>query len=301
MNDQNNNNRGFILLLLAGFLYASYGVFSRIIGADIATFYQYLTRAGLVIVLLLMLQAFATKTRLNKINSKHYKWILLQGLVAGLISPTFFLSVNNLPLGTTIFLFYALGTIVNYILGSVVHHEKITSIKAASLILGVIGVFLMSVESIRLNQPLYIFYALLAGVFFGLNLTAVKVLNKDYPNIQLNLFNWVGVLIVSLLFSALFTEVWMLPELTTPWLANIALAIVSFCASMSTVTGFKYMELQKGSIVLLSELVFGVLIGWLLYKEIPTLLLALGSIFILSALILPNLKIIQDKFNLHTS
>jgi drug/metabolite transporter (DMT)-like permease len=292
-----NNNRGFALLLLAGFLYATYGVFSRIIGTDIATFYQYTTRAALVIVLLLTLLFFTSKTKAKRVNPKHYKWILLQGIAAGLLTPTFFLSVNNLPLGTTIFLFYALGTIVNYILGSIVHHEKITSVKAVSLILGVIGVFLMSMESIKLNQPLYIIYALLSGVFFGLNLTSVKVLSNDYPNLQINLFNWTGVLIVSLLFSVLFSEAWTVPVVNDQWIANIALAIVSFCASMSTVTGFKYMELQKGSIVLLSELVFGVLIGWLLYKEIPTLLLALGSIFILSALILPNLKIIQDKLS----
>lgn len=297
MVNHQSNSKGFILLLTAGFLYATYGVFSRIIGNDIVTFYQYTTRSALIVLLLSLSLLFFSKNKLNKVSPEHYKWILLQGLASGLLTPTFFLSVNNLPLGTTIFLFYALGTIVTYLLGSIVHKEKLTKVKTVSLVLGIIGVFLMSVESLRLNQHLYIVYALLSGVFFGLNLTAVKVISKDYPSQQINLFNWAGVLIVSVVFSILFAEKWAMPVLNNAWLANLALAIVALCASMSTVTGFKYMELQKGSIVLLSELVFGVVIGWLLYKEIPTALLALGSVFILSALLIPNLKIVHDRVN----
>ena len=296
---QNNENLGFAILLLAGLLYSTYGVFSRVIGDNIAPFYQYLSRA-FVILIILIVAAILKIDKIHKINKKRRGWIVIQGLSSGILIPTFYLAVNKLPLATTIFLFYALSTIVSYVLGRYIHNEKLTQVKLVSFFLAISGIFIMSLESFRLNQPLYVILGLISGIFFGINLTAIKVTNKEYPSIQVNIFNWLGVLAVSLFISLLARETWSAPILNLTWISNLGLAIVSLGASLAAITGFKYIELQKGSIVLLSEFVFGVIIGLFLYHEVPTPLLILGSLLIIIALLLPNLHLhlnakIQEK------
>lgn len=287
---ERSEQKGFSILLIGGFLYALYGVFSRIIGNDIPNFYQYWSRAVVVLVILFALIYFS-KMKLKKLNLSEWKWGLVLAVSSGILVPAFFIAVNNLPLGTTIFFFYGLATSVSYVLGSLFLGERLNKVKVMSLLLALAGLVFMYVDTISFSQPLYLAVAAISGLFFGVNISAVRQIGKFLPSLQINLFNWFGSIIVSLPISLILHESITMPILNTPWIANIGLAIVSLLASLSVIFGLKLIEVQKGSIILLSELVFGLILGFVLYKEVPSVLAWVGSGFIFAALLLPNVKI----------
>jgi drug/metabolite transporter (DMT)-like permease len=289
INNKDSEFKGIFILLLGGLLYSLYGVFSRVIGDNIAPFFQYWTRA-LIIILLLFVLIIINKVSLKSIK-KNLPWVCLTGITSGLLVPLYFLAINKLPIGTTLFLFYATSTITSYILGYFLHHEKMTRVKMISLLLAIVGLFVVSMDTFRLQSTVYIVYAIISGALFGVNVNMVKKLGKEYPSFQVNLFNWTGVFVIGLISSYIFKESGNWNILSIPWAANIGLAVCSLCASLSVIIGFKYIEVQKGSIILLSELVFGVILGIALYAEIPTVFAIIGNILILGSLIIPNLNI----------
>ena len=53
--------------------------------------------------------------------------------------------------------------------------------------------------------------------------------------------------------------------------------------------GFKHIDAQIGSLIMLSEILFGILIGYLFFKETITIFTLLGGIFIITAIVLPQI------------
>lgn len=284
-----SQNRGFVILLFGGFLYSLYGVFSRVIGSSIPQFFQIWSRAAIVIGFL-YIALLLTKTSLKRIEKQDWKWVLIVAASAGLIHPPFYIAINNMPIGTMLFAFYAVSTVVSYLLGKVLFKERLSKIKALSLFIAASGLLLLYTDTLHFGNPYYLILAGLSGFLFGVNISFIKKINTKYHTLQVNLFNWTGALVVSLLASLFLSEHWTFSLSTLPWVANVGLAICSFAASFSVIYGLKFIEIQKGSIILLSELVFGVLLGIVLYHEIPTITSMIGSILVLVALLLPNLS-----------
>lgn len=289
---ERSDYKGFSILLLGGFLYSLYGVFSRVIGPSIPQFFQISSRA-LIILALLFVAIVLTKTRLLKIRKEDWKWGFLIAASSGFLLPLFYIAINKLAIGTTLFAFYATSTVVSYTLGKILFNEKITRVKVASLLIALIGLLFLYIDTIKLGNLQFLVLAAISGGLFGLNINSVKKINNIYPTFQVNLFNWTGALAINGIASIILTENSNFAVTTISWLANIGLAICSFAASFSVIYGFKFIEMQKGSIILLSELVFGVLLGLFLYKETPSITTLVGSGLVFVALLLPNLKAVS--------
>jgi len=285
----NPETKGFVILTAAGFLYSLYGVFSRAIGSSLANFFQYWTR-GLIITLIILVILRFQKISLRPISKHLLPWAVITATTSGIIIPTFFIAVNNLAIGTTLFMFYATSTICSYALGKLLHGEIITKIKIVSLTLAIAGLSFIFTDTIDIGNIFYMSLAMISGALFGVNINSVKKLGNYFPSLQINIFNWTGAFFINILISIFLRETPDFNLLQPAWISNIGLSLCSLGASLSVIVGFKFIEVQKGSIILLSELLFGVMIGLLLYSEIPTLLTILGSILIFIALLLPNLK-----------
>ena len=290
MNKDNSNYKGFFTLLFGGFLYSLYGVFSRIIGTSLPQFFQIWSRAAIILVFLFALVAI-TKTKLIKIKKSDWIWVLLGGGSTGLLLPLFYIAVNKLAIGTTLFSFYAISTVVSYVLGGVLFKEKLNRIKIISLFVAILGLFFIYFDALKIGEIRYILFSGLSGALFGLSINSIKKINNTYSSLQVNIFNWLGALIINLIVSVLLGEHLSFTFISIPWAANFGLSLCSFAASSLVVYGLKFIEMQKGSIVLLSELVFGVLLGLFIYKEVPSTAALFGNILILIALILPNLNV----------
>jgi drug/metabolite transporter (DMT)-like permease len=96
--------------------------------------------------------------------------------------------------------------------------------------------------------------------------------------------------IIGLPISLFLKEPVSLPSFSIHWLGILGYATAAIGSSVFTIKGFKYLQAQIGSLIMLFEPVFGALIGWLVYKEVMTLSSGLGAFIILVGISLPNLK-----------
>lgn len=204
---------------------------------------------------------------------------------------SFFIAVNHLSLGTTLFLFYAGSILANYVYGRLILKEKTTKVKIISMLLAFIGLSVIYYDSITSITNIFILYALFAGICFGLETATSKTLTSRYSVNQVNLTAYIAATIGSLLLVVINKETITFIMSARTWLAFISFSLVGVCAFYTTLYGFKYIEAQKGSLILLAELLFALIIGFFLFQEVPNSNTVLGGIFILIALILPNTRL----------
>ncbi len=290
-----NQFSGAGALFLSGFFYALYGVLTRYVLYDMGLFYQSASRyfVGLLIFFLLV-KIFGS---LKPIKRKDIKWFVALAFFAFAVNIPFYIAVNNLPLGTTLFLFYASSLISSYLFGFFALKEKLSRIKIIVLFLAIIGIYLIYKENFQLTEPIFCLSAILSGSFFGFYSTANKTINLKYPTLQINLINYLLVFLLTTPFIFINRETINLNFLSFSWIINIIYALVMVFASFCTVYGFKYIEAQKGSLILLSELIFVVINGFIFFKEIPGVSVIIGGIIILISLILPNIQFRISKIN----
>ena len=74
------------------------------------------------------------------------------------------------------------------------------------------------------------------------------------------------------------------------WLGATIFAFAEIIATVSVYYGFKNLPAKKASLLLLTEILFAVIFGWLFYGEIPPLLTFFGGVLIIIAMSLPNLE-----------
>ena len=82
-----------------------------------------------------------------------------------------------------------------------------------------------------------------------------------------------------------------MPNFSQVWLLTGLFAVMFLIIGLLIVYGFSKVEAQIGSLILLFDIVVGILLGYLIFHEAITLPALLGGLFILAAMILPNLKL----------
>ena len=95
--------------------------------------------------------------------------------------------------------------------------------------------------------------------------------------------------VVSLLLTLGFKESIIWPSFSFLWLIVILFAWLTLGASFLNIFGFRRLEAQKGSLIMLLEPVFGVILGWLFYRELLTTYSLIGGALIIFGAALPNL------------
>lgn len=285
-----NEWKGALSLAFCGVLYSLYGVYSRFMGSSFAPFYQAWTRS---LIVFLILVSFGLLFRVFKpIQRRDLFWFFAVGISGGIIDVLFFIGVNHLTIGMVLFMYYAVNTIGNYIWGYALFHEKINRKKWFSFILALIGLFILYNDA--LSKPkielLYIIISVGAGLFASVYLSLSKKISSNYSFLQIaatnNIFGFIatfsGFLLLRENMNSAFTSF--------PWIINWIYALTQAIIMPLVVFGFKYIEAQKGSLILLLELVFGVIFGIVFFHELPTTLALFGSGIILVAMTLPLIK-----------
>jgi drug/metabolite transporter (DMT)-like permease len=291
---KNNKNLGIISILLATFFYSFAGVFVRIISTKMGLFYQLSTHI-LIIALIFLIIALFSKT-ISKIRKRDLFLFLFRGVLLITDAFGFFVAVNHLSLGLVMFLFYGASVISNFVYGSIFLKEKINKVKIISLIFALLGLSFIYIKDICEVSIIPSIFAVISGMSFGLTMCTSKKLTNKYSIFQVNFLTYS----IGFIFSILLLTITREPvNLLLP--INIWLAVLGFCLFVVvglslTLYGFSQIEAQKGSLLLLFELVFVVIFGYFIYHEIPSFNSLIGGLLIIIALALPNLN--YKKFNL---
>ena len=280
---------GSLALFLAATLYGFIGVFSRIISFNIPLFFQAWSRNVLAVLLIFGLVKIFGGWK--KLKPGDFKWFALRGLGGFISFLAFYISFIYLDFSTTYFISYAAATIAGYLLGYLFFKEKLNQVKLISLGLSIIGLFLIFRVNLNLDKSIYLVLSAVGGITLSIWTVFSKKISGIYSNLQMNLIDSIFALSFPLSLSLILREQWSWPTLSWLWGANLLFPCLFIPVRFLIVYGFKKVEAQKGSLILLFDIVVGLLLGLILFKENVSLPALMGGALIVAAMIFPNINL----------
>lgn len=285
---ENKQIKGAGFILTSALFYASYGVWSRLMASSFGEFSQAWTR-GLVLLVGTVILNFIFKF-FKPIQKKDWVWFGVIALM-GLNQAPYFYGFKYLNVGTATLLFYAALVIGGYVIGRLSFGEKITKVKWLSLILALVGMVVIYQLVLRPDQLLAVGLTILAGLMGAGGVCYTKKLSGNYPEIQIMMSYFISISVINFIISRIVGDPLPVLAFNTPWLAQFGYLTAFLLANLAVIQGYKYLEPSIGSLIGLVEIIFGVALGAILFGEVVGWGVVIGSILILIAAVLPNLKL----------
>ncbi len=279
--------KGVANLLTATFLYGLFGVLSRTVGLTIPIFYQNVTRNLVAVVILTII--VGAQRAWKPVTKRDLRIMIVRSLAGGVAFLSFFYTIINVPFGASYFLFFAGSVLFGYVFGHYWFSEHLTKIKIVSLVCAILGLLLVYQVNIAVVSPLYFGLAILAGATTAVWDVISKKISGSYAASYISFWDESIAIVLYTVLSVVTREPWSLPALTAPWMASLGIGVLFVATGILVVNGFKYVEAQIGSIILLAEILFAIFFGWLIYGETISLLTLVGGAFIITAIVLPEL------------
>jgi len=168
-NSRKDTSLGISLIASASLLYATYGIWAKLMGSTFGAFTQAWIRA--VIVAACMFVIALLMHGLTKIDFKDHvtrKWLLVLLFANAFIQGPMYYSVNHAGVGLSMAVGYGSAVLAAYILGWCINHELITGSKRISLALGLLGLTAVYVSSLRGANIASLSLAVLSGIVLRL-------------------------------------------------------------------------------------------------------------------------------------
>ncbi|HNT30163.1 MAG TPA: DMT family transporter [bacterium] len=276
--------RGSFALLIAAMLYGLFGVFARIVGNELAVFYQSWTRN--VLILCLIIPWIVVKRRWKPVAGNDMLWYAIRALVAIILMSCTFTAFNAVNIGTVYILSYATSTLAGFCIGTIFLKERLTQNKIYALGLSLMGLMLLYGFSLDADEIWFYILANVAGVLLAIWNLLSKKFSGSYSNEQIVSMDCIFCVIFGVCASLLTHEAMPSVSLSAAWITNALQGIISIATGILIVYGFKYIEAQKGSLILLTEPVFGALFAFLILGEgMQVAALIGGGLIIVSAVV----------------
>lgn len=286
--------RGYIMILLSAVGFGSYGVWSRLMGETFQPFYQAWVRSIIIIVIMLPFM-LATKS-FRKIERKHWPdMTIFLGFLVFTQVPLYY-AFNHAPIGTVQLIFYSMFVITAYMVGHVYLGESITKIKLLSMALAFVGLALVFGSAVIAFAPLGLALAAANGVASGGEVSSSKKLSNTYPPSLMIFWGWVLTAATHLPLSLLIGEAQVAIHFNAAWGWLLIYSFVNAAAFWLVVYGFRFVDASIGSLIGLTEVIFGVVFGAFIFDEVLSWSVYLGGLLILLAAMLPDLlNIFREK------
>ncbi len=285
-----NKQKGILALIGLAFTYASFGFFTRYLSISFGFFQQLYLRifAGLVIGFLIFGKNFDF-SKLKKITSGEWFLLIFRAVTYYLLGAAIFNKAILLTKISTVSFIASLPMVA--ILGFLILKEKVTVKKLLYITLSFMGVIIISVTSL---SDIFVWgqgevLALLSTIFASLSIVFRKYQTKLLNNVeitQIQLF----IAFIFIFIASIFVKEG-LP--VNNWNGNVFIIILlsglaNVLMIFFTNYGFEHVKTSIASNILTLEMFFAVLIGLLIYKEIPGFKETLGGALILFSVIQMN-------------
>lgn len=282
------NTTGIVALLFSTIFSAFYGVYARFIGLEFGSFNQLWVRYLIVAVLVSIFITY--RRRWQKIRARDLPWLLtwsLSGVVSGAAT---FVAFNTAAIGSAYFIFYAALILVSFIVGSILFGERFARIKAVAVGLIFIGLALVFLPSLAPHFESGLFFAFLSGVSTSLWCAFSKKVSDRFTSLELTVFDAGVNVIFGLTLSWFFTQHLPSFSLSSQWFFIALYALTTIAAISLSLYGYKHVEVQLASLITPLEIVFAILVAYLIFREVPSMLGFVGGVFILIAAMLAGRK-----------
>jgi S-adenosylmethionine uptake transporter len=272
------------LIILSSLFYASYGIWTKLMGDFFGGFTASADRS--VIVLIFMLPVAVL---MHRIGPWHFRrnWKYLTGMILAstMIWGTLYYAILNAGVGMSLAVTYACMVIGMFFFGWLIGGEKFTRVKALATLLGFVGLALVFWPHIHSPAWLALGAAAVSGGVTAFNIVLAQRL--PYNATQSTLWLWTATLMGNVPMAILFHEPATPFTPHIEWLWLLIFAVASVIASWSFVTGLKLIDAGTAGILGLTEIVFAVIFGMVFFGERPTPIVLLGVVIIIAAAIIP--------------
>lgn len=288
-----NQNLGVLALLLTALIFGFFGVFARMIGDELPFLYQSGSRA-LACSFIFALSSCFFRESWNYPNAKLLSLLAIRSLSGCLSYFGFFWGSIYLNIGTSFFVYFGSTILLSFLFANFIMREALTRIKVFSMLLALLGIFLLSSEKGAVGSDHYykLLYPFIGGLGYALWNLLPKKMPATYSNFQMNFYDMFIAGLFFLGLSILKSETWIMPGLSAAWYGFYSLLFFTFVTGLLIVYGFRNTTASVGSLVISSEMISATLVGYLFYAEVFGLLGAIGAILVMSAGIL---AVISDK------
>ncbi|MBI5620024.1 DMT family transporter [Candidatus Gottesmanbacteria bacterium] len=287
-------NRGIFLILLSALLYSIMPVLIRTLGGGgLPPVSQVFLR---YIVAFLTAAFYFFRTSKNKIHiqKKDVALLLITTIFGYALSNLFYTyGMLNTYVSNALFLSFTFA-IIAPILAHIFLKDKINVFNVAALATATVALVLLFQPNAIPTWKIGGAFAILSALGQAIYLVIRKKL-KNYSASFLMLANTcVGVIILgflSLIIERSFYFQGGIQRISAnTWMTTVLFGIDNFLAWLVMTKGFEYVKAATGSILLLSELLFGISFAFLFFQEIPTFATLAGGVLILLSSLLVILK-----------
>jgi len=284
---------GASLIVLSSIFYASYGIWTKLMGNFFGGYTASALRSILIVIILLPIALAFRKF-------EPVKWKANWKYIAGITITSFFIwgplyyAFLHAGIGVTSTINYASIVIGMFFFGWLLAGERFTKNKILSAALGLAGLAL--IFSPGTSQ--FGFLALAAAVLSGVSIAGNLVIAKKIPynTTQTMIISWLASVVANIVMAVLFGETFPAIGLHIEWLYLLLFVVTSVIASGTVIKGIKLIEAGAVGILGLLEIVFGILFGVLFFSERPTAVALIGAAVIILAASIPY---VQDYRRLH--
>jgi drug/metabolite transporter (DMT)-like permease len=188
----------------------------------------------------------------------------------------YFLALARIPLATAISAFF-IGPIAAVVLSVFVLKERMTSPKAASLVLGFVGALVILRPGTEINPGILLAFA--AGLCFGIYLVVTRLAAQRSDPVSTLAFQCA---IGTLLLTPQAIATWAVPQ----WgdlVFFLALGMISAFSHLLSIAAFRFAEASILAPLVYLELIGAALIGYYAFAEIPDAFTLIGAGLIIAA------------------
>ncbi|MEI7579230.1 MAG: DMT family transporter [bacterium] len=285
--------KGILALVAYAFLGAVMGIWVRIMSSELTLYQQIAARAFVGGILgLIFYRKYLHLKSFTKISRRDLILFIIRGILIISAVGLYTASILRTKFANVSFI----GTFpTTAILGIIILKEKLTKQKLALLVLSLIGASLLSISDFHhlLNWGLGETLALISTVFYSLSYITRKFISKHLNNEEITvggtIVSFMMAILVSLFLKNSPTNFLInnINVLFVIFLAGITYLLVGYCISV----GFEHVEAIVANNILTLGAVFGLMIGLLVYHEVPTLQEVIGGLFIvISALLMDRIS-----------
>ena len=294
MNKTQNNTKGIIFILLGMATFSIQDALIKFIYNDAALYELYFGRTLSAIILLISYLIFSKK----KINLKtHYPLLTSIRVICFFFGFSFFyISLTYMTLATANALFFCCPFFVS-ILAIIFLKEKIGIRRWSAIIVGFIGVYI--VLNPDFSDFNYLKLAPIACAFcYAISMTITKI-TSDKDNVYTQMLHlYIGAIIISILFfiftgkgqfntfndptfQFIFREWFSNPSYAWPFI--IVMGLISVLAFYFILNAYSIASPSIVSLFEYSLIIWAILVGYVLFDNIPSLRTLFGAVIIISA------------------
>lgn len=275
-------------LLLIGLLFGLSGVIAKYLSTwlnpyQVVEYRFFIAFVSAVIVFLVSRK----KLQFQKLNKQT---LFLFAITLPISSILFTLAIFNSSVSLAVFAFYISNLFFSFVIGKIYFNEAITNNKKIALLFIIFAIIAFTNPFDHFAIKVGFVYGLLSGLFQTLASTFQKLVGHTTDRIGLLLTQTFSGVILSVAAIKLTgsSVVGYIPQ--TAVFVAIFFGVIYLLIAYLFLVGFKYVNLQVGSILVSTELFFGPFFAFILLSEKLTALELVGGIFIAIAVIYANMK-----------